>query len=275
MSKATIGIIGGGVVGGAVKNFFKAAKVYDKYKNLDPIEEVAKSKFIFVCVPTPYNGGFDLSILDDAVENAVTHLSDPDNQLIVIKSTALPGTTEKYQQKYPKANLVFNPEFLRDKSANEDFLKNDRQIVGYTRKTKGSPLISELLEILPPAPYQKIVPATSAEMIKYAGNTFLALRVIFANQIYDVCQALGIDYDLVKDAVIADKRIGPSHWKIWHTESSLENNRSATYRGYGGKCFPKDVNSLIAEGKMLGVDMSLFEKAQEVNLLLNEGKYDK
>ncbi len=274
MSGHLVGIIGGGVVGSAVKNFFNSAKVYDKYKDSDPIEEVAQARFIFICVPTPYNGGFDLSILDEAVENVVTHLVDSANQLVVIKSTALPGTTEKYQQKYPLINFAFNPEFLRDKTANDDFLKNDRQIAGFTSKTKDNPLISELLEILPEAPYRKIVPATVAEMIKYASNTFLALRVIFANQIYDICQALGIDYELVKEAVVADKRVGESHWEIWHTEASLNQNRHEAYRGYGGKCFPKDIKSVIAEGKALGVDMSLFEKAKEVNLRLNQGKYD-
>lgn len=274
MIEYLVGIIGGGVVGGAVKNFFKDVKVYDKYKPSDSIEEASSSRFIFVCVPTPYNGGFDLTILDEAVENVASHLPDPENQLIVIKSTALPGTTERYQQKYPQANFSFNPEFLRDQTATEDFIKNDRQIVGFTSKTKDHPLISELLRILPRAPYQKIVPATVAEMIKYASNTFLALRVIFTNQIYDICQALDIDYEAVKEAVTADKRVGASHFEIWHTESSLERNRGQTYRGYGGKCFPKDINSLIAEGKQLGVDMSLFEAAHEVNLLLNQGKYD-
>lgn len=274
MTKPSIGIIGGGVVGGAVKNFFRGASVYDKYKQLDSIEEVGKSRFIFICVPTPYNGGFDLSILDEAIANTISHMTDPQNQLLVIKSTALPGTTQKYQDRYPEVNFAFNPEFLRDKTANEDFIKNNRQLVGYTTKTKDNPLVTELLEILPHAPYRKIVSSGVAEMIKYAGNTFLALQVIFANQIYDICEALGVNYDDVKEAVKSDKRVGNSHWEIWHTEASLESNRNESYRGYGGKCFPKDINSLIAEGKALGVDMSLFEASRNLNLKLNGGRYD-
>src|SRR3989344_7855193 len=183
--ETSIGIVGGGVVGGAVKNFFPSARVYDKYKDLDSIEEVCKSKFIFICVPTPYNDGLDLSIVDEAVANVTAHLLDPENQLIIIKSTALPGTTQKYQDQYPAANFAFNPEFLRDKTANEDFIKNDRKIVGYTSKTKGSPLVQQLLDMLPAAPYARIIPSQDAELIKYAGNTFLALQVIFANQIHD------------------------------------------------------------------------------------------
>ncbi|MBI4049967.1 MAG: UDP-glucose/GDP-mannose dehydrogenase family protein [Candidatus Doudnabacteria bacterium] len=274
MQKELVGIIGGGIVGSAVKNFFPDAAVYDKYKPMDSIEEVGQRRFIFICVPTPYQGALDLSIVDEAIANTVTHLSNPEDQLIVLKSTALPGTTDNYQKKYPDVNFAFNPEFLRDKTANEDFINNDRQIVGYTSKTKGSTLVSELAAILPPAPYAKLMRAVDAEMIKYAGNTFLALQVIFANQIFDICQAAGISYELVKDALKADKRIGKSHWEIFHTESSLSSNIGEAYRGYGGKCFPKDINSLIAQGRALGVDMALFEAGREINLELNGGRYD-
>ncbi len=274
MKEPSIGIIGGGVVGGAVKNFFRDAKVYDKYKESDRIAEVAKARFIFICVPTPFNGGLDLSMVDDAVVNAVSHLADPGNQLVVIKSTVWPGTTQKYQDKYPQANFAFNPEFLRDKYAKEDFLKNDRQIVGYTAKTKDSPLVRELLEILPQATYQKLVPAEVAEMVKYASNTYLAMHVIFANQIYDLCQGLGVDYEEVREAIKSDKRIGQSHWEILHTEASLQSTKSEVYRGYGGKCFPKEMDTLIVEGQKLGVDVGLFESAQKINLKLNRGKYD-
>ncbi|OGE83045.1 MAG: hypothetical protein A2846_01695 [Candidatus Doudnabacteria bacterium RIFCSPHIGHO2_01_FULL_49_9] len=270
-----VGIVGGGIVGGAVKHFFQDALVYDKYKKLDPITAVARQRFIFICVPTPYENGLDLSAVNDAVANVVEHLSDPSNQLIVIKSTAWPGTTQGLQDKYPQANFAFNPEFLRDKTANEDFVRNDRQIVGYTSKTKGSPLVEELLAILPRAPYEKIMASQDAEMLKYANNTFLALQVIFANQIFDICQGASASYELVKEAVKADKRIGKSHWEIFHTESSLSSNVSESYRGYGGKCFPKDINSLIDFGRQLDVDMSLFEVGREINLELNGGKYDK
>lgn len=273
-SEPTIGIIGAGVVGGAVKNFFKNARVHDKYKPSDHIAEVAKQRFIFICVPTPFRGGLDLSIVDEAVENAVSHLADPARQLIVIKSTALPGTTQAYQDKYRGANFAFNPEFLRDKTANEDFINNDRQIVGYTSKTKDSPLVQELLSVLPQAAYAKIMPAVDAELIKYAGNTFLALQVIFANQIYDICRAAEVDYESVKEAMVSDQRVGPTHWDIFHTESSLPSTLAQAYRGYGGKCFPKDINSLVVAGRGLGLDMSLFETAREVNLELNGGRYD-
>src|SRR3989344_3069925 len=269
MKEQSIGIVGGGIVGGAIKNFFKDARVYDKYKNLDSIEQAAGARFVFICVPTPYENGLDLSMMDDAVGNTVAPLADPANQLVVIKSTVLPGTTEHYQHKYPQANFAFSPEFLRDKTANEDFISNDRQIVGYTAKTKDSPLAGELLSLLPPAPYKKLMPASAAEMIKYSGNNFLALQVIFANQIYDICQAAGINYDEVKKAIKSDKRVGNSHWEIFHTESSIPSTVDEVYRGYGGKCFPKDLEAFITEAKKLGVDISLFETGRSVNLELN------
>ncbi len=273
-SAATIGVVGGGVVGGAVKSFFQLAKVYDKYKPMDSLEEVAQARFIFICVPTPYNDGLDLSIVDEAIAEVVKRMTNPADQLLVLKSTAWPGTTQKYQDQYPQIKFVFNPEFLRDKTANEDFVKNDKQIVGFTSLTKSDPLITELMNILPPAPYKAIVSSETAEMIKYTGNNYLALKVIFANQIYDICEALGGDYERVQKAVVSDKRIGPSHWDIFHTESSLHSTKKESYRGYGGKCFPKDLNSLVKEGNKLGVDVSLFEAARLVNLALNGGRYD-
>lgn len=275
IKKQSIGIVGGGVVGSAVKSFFRSAKVYDKYKPQDPVSEVASSQFIFICVPTPYSSGLDLSIIDEALANVVSHLTEPEHQLVVIKSTVWPGTTQKYQDKYPGVNLAFNPEFLRDKTAAQDFQKNDRQIVGFTKKTKSSQLVKDLLAILPVTSYQRLVPAEVAEMIKYAGNTYLAQQVIFANQIYDVCQALGVDYELVKAGIKSDKRIGTSHWEIWHTESSLSSTKGGTYRGYGGKCFPKEMYTVIDEAKKLGVAVPLFSTAQRINHGLNGGKYDK
>lgn len=270
----SIGIMGAGMVGGAVKSFFSSAVIYSPSKQLDSIAKVAESQFVFICVPTPYREGLDLSMMDDAIENVVKHLIDKDNQLIVIKSTAWPGVTQKYQDKYPEVNFAFNPEFLRDRTASEDFAHPDQQIIGFTTKTKDHPLVKSLMEILPQSPYQSFMPSETAELVKYGDNSFLALRVIFANQIYDVCQVLGIDYDEVKEAVKADKRIGTSHWEIMHTEESLKQNKSKPYRGYGGKCYPKDVSTLIFEGNKLGIDVSLFERAREVNFKLNGGEFD-
>ena len=111
------------------------------------------------------------------------------------------------------------------------------------------------MELLPLAPFERIVPATEAEMVKYFGNTWFSAKVVFANQMYDLCQKLGIDYDRVKDSVAADKRIGRSHLDVMH----------GGYRGYGGACLPKDTRSLIQFGEALGVDLKLLKTVEEIN----------
>jgi len=191
-----IGIIGVGMVGGAVARYFESIGrtpfLYDKYNGKGSLDEVNEADAVFICVPTPYGkGGFDLSMVEEAVSNL------ENGKIVVVKSTVLPGTTESLQNKYPQHQFLFNPEFLRELTAVEDMLSPERQIVGYTEKSQ--PVAEEILEILPPAPFKKTIPATEAEMVKYFGNTYLAARVIFANQMYDLCQALGIDYDKVRE----------------------------------------------------------------------------
>lgn len=245
----TIGIIGGGVVGQAVAAFFKGAKVYDKFKPLDKLEEVLKQDLIFVCVPTPYENGFDRSYLDDAF----SHFKNLADKIVVIKSTSLPGTTDYFQAQYPHIKVLFNPEFLTEKTAGYDFLNPDKQLVGYTVKSQD--VAEAVLQILPDAPYKKVLPAKAAELVKYAINSFYATKVIFGNLLYDIAESLGVDYADVKSAFVSDKRISDSHFEVMH----------GGYRGFGGKCLPKDLKALRDFGKGHGVDVSLLEKVDELN----------
>jgi len=253
LKEIKIGVIGVGMVGGAVKNYFekKGSQVflYDKGRNLGSVEEANKGDFIFVCVPTPYDKekGFDLSFVEDACQNI------QDGRVIIIKSTVLPGTTEGLQKKYPLKKFIFNPEFLTELTSDQDMNYPDRQIVGYTKESYN--VCGDLLLLLPLAPYDKIMPATEAEMVKYFGNNWFAVKVAFANQMYDLCQKVGIDYDRIKEAVSADKRIGRSHLEVMHKG----------YRGYGGKCLPKDIRALIQFAGENGVDMKLHKTAEEIN----------
>lgn len=263
-NKYKIGIMGLGFVGTAVYNWFKKGEIknkvelflYDKYKNIGSPTEVNKAEIIFICVPTPYqkNKGYD----DSAVIEAIKILEKTKN--IVIKSTILPGSTENFQKKFPRHKILFNPEFLRAKTANSDFLKPDRQIIGYTKKSEK--IAKLILRLLPEAPFMKIMPASETEMTKYFGNTFLATKVIFANQIYDLCKKLKIDYDQVKEAAAADPRIGPSHLEIFFDG----------YRGCRGSCLPKDSKSLIDLAKKLRVDFSLLQTIDKINKKLLEKK---
>jgi UDPglucose 6-dehydrogenase len=252
-----VGIIGVGVVGGAVRHYLESQGVppllYDPLKRLGSPAEINSADLVFVCAPTPYvtGRGFD----DSAVGESIALLKG--SKTVVIKSTVLPGTTAKFQARFPQHRLLFNPEFLRERSAIQDFLTPDRQIIGACREADEE-LAQHVLRILPRAPYEAIVPAAVAELIKYATNSFLALKVIFANEFYDLCQALGIDYNSVKEGMIADERIGPSHLEV----------HESGYRGYGGKCLPKDTLSLLDLADELGVTMRLLLAAHEANLSL-------
>ncbi len=261
ISRYSVGIMGTGMVGGALQRYFQAVgidpKIYDKGKNLGSVEEVNLADIIFICVPTPYDdarGGFDLSFVEEAVGNI------QGSKIVVIKSTVLPGTTELFQKKFPQHKVMFNPEFLTQSTADNDMRFPDRQIVGYTKESYN--VSGDVMRILPLAPMERIVPATEAEMIKYYGNTWFSTKVAFANQMYDLCQKLGLDYDRVRDGVAADKRIGPSHLEIFH----------AGYRGYGGACLPKDTRALIQLGDRVGVNLSVLKTIEAYNNALRESQ---
>jgi len=245
-----IGIIGGGFVGSAAKQYYKNAKVYD----IDPqranatFDEVCGEDYIFVTVPTPQgkDGQVDLSIIEDVLDKI------PDNKKIILKSTAVPGTTERLQEKYPNKKMVYVPEFLTAKFAAEDFAFPDKNIVGYTKLYPE--LGAEVAKILPRA-NTLICKATEAEMIKYAINSYYVIKVIYSNEIYDLCQKLGIDYDIVHEGFVLDKRINDSHFNVM----------SGIWRGFGGACLPKDSSAVVKRAEELGVDLSLIRQAIESN----------
>ncbi len=240
-----IGIIGLGFVGGAMRKFFLNKKVnalvFDKYKNIGSVTEVNEADVVFICVPTPYRTqhGFDIS----AVVDAISILVKP--KIIVIKSSIIPGTTEKLQKQFSQHKFLFNPEFLTEKKAYYDLTHPDRQILGWTQKSKS--VAKKVLNILPKSHQSLIIPSQEAEMIKYMANTFLALKVVYANQFADLCKKLKINYSVVANGVGLDKRIGLSHLNV------LDGG----YKGYGGSCFPKDVNAIIelAQAKKLPFDL--------------------
>jgi UDPglucose 6-dehydrogenase len=259
--KTKVGIIGVGMVGGALRRYFEEKKdkevnlyLYDKYKKLGSIKEVNEADIVFVCVPTPYKeeGGFDLSFVEESCKNL------QGSKVVVIKSTVWPGTTKKLQKDFPRHKFLFNPEFLVERKADEGMQNPDRQIVGYTEESKN--IAEKIMNLLPRAPFEKIIGSSVAEMVKYFGNTFLAIKVIFANQIYDLCNQLGIDYEEVRECGSADVRIGKSHLDVEH----------GTYRGYGGKCFPKDIRALIQFAEQNEIDLELHKMAEKINNQLME-----
>ena len=253
-----LGIVGVGMVGGALNCYFEKKEIkpflYDKGKNLGSVKEVNQADIIFVCVPTPFDKekGFDSSFVEDVCRNI------SGEKIVIIKSTVLPGTTEKLQKKYAQHKFLFNPEFLTEFTADQDMQYPDRQIIGYTKESYN--IAKDIMQILPLAPFERIMPATEAEVVKYFGNTWFSTKVIFANQMNNLCQKLGIDYGQVMEAAAADKRIGRSHLEVIHKG----------YRGYGGKCLPKDIRALIQFANENGVDLKLHKIVEKINNELME-----
>lgn len=261
-TRARIGIIGYGIVGQAVQYGFSNEEIhiYDKYKESETLKEtIENSDYIFVCLPTPIKTeqlGIDLSILNSNIKEIASLIKGTD-KIIIIKSTVVPGTTKKYSQKYPKCLFCFNPEFLTERAFLQDFINTDRVIIGAE-----DDLVFRRVSAL----YQKIMPKvsifqtdpTTAEMVKYMANCFLATKVIFANEMYEICQKLGVKYEEVKKMVVADSRIFDSHLEV------------TTLRGFGGKCFPKDLLALKALAKKKGVDVKILDAVWSKNLKIRK-----
>ena len=255
-SHEVIGVIGAGVVGGAVRAYFEGrddeVAVFDPPKGYTDAAALDRTDVVFVCVPTPYTRGVGFD--DGHLLKAVSAIRG--DKSVVIKSTVLPGTTDILQERYPRHRFIFNPEFLREASAYDDFVRPDRQVIGCTDASRGD--AERLLAMLPRAPFELICTAREAEMAKYVANSFLAVKVMFANEAFDLCEALRIDYGAIRAIVSADERIGGSHMEIF----------DSGYRGYGGKCLPKDSKALLDLARIAGVDMHVLAAADHANALL-------
>jgi UDPglucose 6-dehydrogenase len=254
MAKYKIGIIGSkGMVGGALKKYFTQKPHYELFlydiAGEGSVEEVNRADYIYICVPTPSGNSNECDT--NIVDSAVGLLRG--NKVVIIKSTVIPGTTQKLQDKYQQHKFLFNPEFLTEVTADNDTQFPDRQIVGYTKQSFTT--AKDIIQQLPLAPFERIVKSEEAEMCKYFGNTWFSTKVIFANQMYDICEKAKINYEAVKDMVAADKRIGRTHLDIFHKGN----------RGYGGKCLPKDTKALIYFSEELGIDPKLLKVVEEIN----------
>ena len=262
-----IGIIGQGFVGTAVREGLKkyhTIRTYDldeTKRNCDSIEElVDKSTVLFVCLPTPMNK--DGSCNTDIVEGMVTELDNLAlirqcaNRVVVIKSTIPPGTTEKLNEECKHIQVIFNPEFLTEANFIDDFKNQDRIIIGGPRPA--STRVRQLFYKAFPKAHIIKTGSTTAEMVKYMTNTFLTTKVSFANEIYEICESLGVDYDKVTEYATYDERLGKSHWAVPGPDGDL---------GFGGHCLPKDVSAIVKE-----FGSELLKTVLEVNDKVRENK---
>jgi len=271
--KHKIGIIGHGFVGMAVETGLQSVadvRIYDKYKDTESLYAVVNnSDVLFVAVPTPMepDGWCDTSIVISACQeidkNAETRKS------IVIKSTVPPGTTQGISTLLEgRHGLMFNPEFLTEANFLEDFLNQDRILIGSAKECTNLDVVKviDLYESFTktqkePAFLGEMGSCEAAEMVKYVTNSFLATKVTFFNEIYDICKAFGIDFEEVTETTLYDKRIGKSHASVPGPDGM---------RGFGGKCFPKDVQALIAMCQHDDVDVMLLESIWLKNSLVRE-----
>ncbi len=237
-------MIGNGFVGGAVAHGFAkhSPLVYD----IDPaksncsFEEALGAIFIFVCLPTPMvsaeGGQADLSILEAFFERAAKTVGEGFPGIFVLKSTVPVGTTKRLQEKYPHLTLVHNPEFLTAARANLDFINADRTVLGGDDQDALQSLQELYAGEFPSIPILTMS-SNESELVKYAANCFLATKTMFFNEIKFLAEKMGATYENVVAGVVSDKRIGPSHTKVPGPDGDF---------GFGGTCFPKDINALVS-----------------------------
>ena len=242
----TVGIIGNGFVGEAQAFAFSLSNkvlIYDidPKKSFNTLEEVHTADFIFVCVPTPMreDGSADTSIVKDVIDRLTNYgrVGTPAYP-IVLKSTVPPDFIEEIQSDPKNSNVVYSPEFLTEKNANDQFVNPEYHIFGgvlkYTQLVEHYYLNYSLCSPCPSFHCS----GPEASLIKYTINSFLATKVTFFNQIYDICKDMGdqVSFKSILNGISMDKRIGNSHTKVPGFDSK---------QGFGGACFPKDTSAFI------------------------------
>jgi UDPglucose 6-dehydrogenase len=214
----------------------------------------AATIFIAVGTPPAKEGGYDFSYLFAAAEQIAKSANAP--KTLVIKSTVSPGTGSKVAALVDKLaahriEVVNNPEFLREGTAVQDFMQPDRIVFG-AASPEGIATLREIYQPLIDRGYDiYAMSRESAELSKFAANAMLATRISFINEISQLAQAIGADIESVRVGIGTDKRIGPSFLKAGV--------------GYGGSCFPKDVQALVHQMKSIGIDPLLLSGIEAVN----------
>ena len=262
-----IGVIGKGFVGTAVAHGFSHQtgyganiKIYDidPTKSVNTLEDTANnSDFIFLSVPTPSHkdGSIDLSIVDNALDS-INKINQNEDNIILLRSTVVPGTTQHLQEKFSNLRFVFNPEFVTERSANFDFINQTRVILG--GKKEHTNLVSELYKNR----FGKHLPVLetnfqTAELIKYMNNLFFATKVSFLNEMKLLADKTGVHWEDAIEGFILDGRIGHSHISVPGPDGKF---------GFGGSCFPKDIQALINFGNQHDIELNVLKGAWKTNL---------
>ena len=267
-----IGIIGRGFVGSAVEFGFSPntgcdaeIRVYDKEpsKSLHSLEEtVNESDIIFLSVPTPSNkdGSMNLDIVRQVLQDISDVNKNPHN-IILLRSTVTPGTTRKLQEQFG------NPEFLTERSAKFDFINQSRFILGCGDSDLEMYQTEEVADLFRDRFGESIsiiqTNFETAELIKYMNNCFFATKVSFLNEMYQIAEKSGVDWDMALDGFVRDGRVGHSHMNIPGPDGKF---------GFGGSCFPKDVQAIINYGESLDLNMNTLKGVWNTNLEVRPDK---
>lgn len=261
-----LGIIGNGFVGGSLyegmKSHFKC-HIYDidPQRSHSTLEQVAGCDIIFLCVPTPMNpeGSIDLSYINMAVQSLIEN-GLQESSILVIKSTVTPGTCRGLQESLG-LSVLSNPEFLTERFALQDFL-NPRCIIIGGDEAPRNKLHEVYEERFGIGGYEHtsvkyyLTDSTTSELIKYMCNCFFAVKVTFANEMKEICEAADGNWKELVDGFISEGRVFPEHLDVPGHDGRP---------GFGGKCFPKDMNALIGYAHSKGIDTTLLSAAINKN----------
>ena len=260
-----IGIIGNGFVGNAVfeglrGHYMMYSYDIDESKRKNSLDEInTQTEVVFLCVPTPMSktGDIDISILHSVIKKLYP------GKILIVKSTVTPSAALQLIKNFPQQNLVFNPEFLTEKTAVNDFKEPSRIVLGGDEKyTKEVENIYKKVFHTGGIEFIK-TDAKTACFIKYFSNCFFAAKVSLMNEFRQVSDAAGIDWNIALRGLLTSGWVNPMH--------TLVPGPDGDY-GFGGKCFPKDINAFIEYSQSLDVDTKLLKSAWEKNLEVRKDK---
>lgn len=273
-----LGIIGNGFVGNAIAHAFiprMEVKIYDKDpdKSFNTLDQVVNdSDVVFISVPTPMrtDGTIDLSIVESVFDDIDNAKSSDSKAVFVLKSTVVPGTTRRLKEKHSTLQIVFNPEFLTERHARFDFLNQSRIILGFEtdlgegQKNLAVNKVKDLYDCRFSGNNFITTNYETAEMIKYFNNLFFAVKVSFMNEMKLVAEKTGtINWEKAVRGLVSDGRVGDSHLQVPGPDGK---------KGFGGSCFPKDINAFITFADSIGLDLKVIKGAWQTNLNIRPEK---